>query len=146
MEERLQEQQFALQGVLAHGPPVVLELGEVSTSARTAASSSSVGEVSCSSPVGFRREGFTISSPLRAIGGAMNFCSSYATSQRTPVGDPNSSEWACSTQARARVFSCLMAQKSLGLRHQWGSGTFLGKVHKIQVGLPTNLIPPVESG
>ena len=85
-----------------------------STSPRRVASSSGVGEVPCSCPVGLRREALTISSPLRAIRADMYFCSSNVAWQRTPVGNCDSLVQTCSDQAKARVFSCVMAQKSLG--------------------------------
>ena len=55
-----------------------------------------------------------MSSLLRVTRGAMHLSSSHADSQRMPVGTPDSLVQACSTGAKARVFSCLMAQQSLG--------------------------------
>ena len=46
--------------------------------------------------------------------GAIHFWSYHVDSQRMPVWTPNSLAHACGTQAKARVFSCLLAQKSHG--------------------------------
>ena len=81
------------------------------TSPRIVASSSGIGEVPCSPSMDCRSEASTISSPLRANMGAMYCCSCLATSQRTPVGQPDSLAWVCSTLARARVLCSLTIQK-----------------------------------
>ena len=78
---------------------------------RRVSSSSGVGEVLCSPSIGLRSEASTISSPLNTNRGAMHCCSFCATSQRTPVGNPDSSAWACSTLAKVGVFCCLIIWK-----------------------------------
>ena len=50
-------------------------------------------------------------SPLRTNRGAMHHCSFHATPHRTPVGNPDSLVWACSTLAKAMVFCCLIIWK-----------------------------------
>ena len=55
-----------------------------------------------------------MSSMLRVMKGAMQFRSSHDKLQRMPVETPNSLAQACSTWAKARVFSSLIVQKSLG--------------------------------
>ena len=64
------------------------------------ASSSSMGEVLCSSSAGSKRRASTMSSLLRLIRGAMHLWRSLATLQRTPVGTCNLSAQHCSTQAK----------------------------------------------
>ena len=71
------------------------------------------GELPHSSPVGSRIEASTMPSSLRLIKGAMHFCSSHATLQITLVGASDLAVQVCSTQAKARVFSCLTVSKSL---------------------------------
>ena len=90
-------------------------LGSTTSSPRRMASSSDIGEVQCSSSVGFKREASTMSSLLRVIKGAMHFCSSCTESQRAPVGPPDPLAQVCRAWAKTRVFSYLTTQKSLGL-------------------------------
>ena len=78
-------------------------------------------QVPYSSAAVSKSEASTTSSPLRLIKGAMHFWSSCASLQRTPVSASNLSAQACSTQAKARVFSCIMAWKPLVLEASaWG--------------------------
>ena len=77
------------------------------------ASSSRVGEVPGSLSIGSRCETSMISSPLRHIKAAMHLSSSCAALQKTLVGAPYPSAHHCRSQARARVFSCIMVQKAL---------------------------------
>ena len=80
-------------------------------SPRRTASSSGVGEVLHSPSMGCRSEASTISSPLRTNRGAMHHCSSLAVSHRTPMGQPDSLVWACSTLVKARVLCSLITMK-----------------------------------
>ena len=73
--------------------------GCLGSAPRRVASSSRVGEVLCSSPVGYKSEASTISSPLRCIKGAMHLWSSLVESHKTPGGIPDLSVQVCSAQA-----------------------------------------------
>ena len=87
-----------------------------------------------------------MSSLLRVIRGAIHFCSSLAESQRMSVGNPDSSVQACSTWARANVFSSLLPWISFGLEASLGVRSPQGGAHWMQVGHSTTPKPCVGQG
>ena len=100
---------------------------------RRAFSSSGVEEGPNSSSVGLNREESITSSPLMIIKGAMHCWSSLAALQRMPVLAPDAFAQACNAWTKVSIFSCLMAQKSLGLeaggRKSWGQSPWsVGRV------------------
>ena len=86
------------------------------------ASSSGVGEVLHSPPMGLRSEASTILSLLRTKRRALHHCSSHAIPQRIPVEDPDSSVQACNALAKPMVFCCLIIQEleEVGEAHSLG--------------------------